>query len=119
MSVLHMALVTFCGAVVEWKADCGFVFVVSGGGVVVGGGLECCGVVWWRGWGRWVVLVALKYPWWVAVHRQNLLGPAEFTGLAFRTRGEEMGASGEGVDCGAFVVEGLITIPWDVWIGFL
>jgi hypothetical protein len=36
--------------------------------------------------------------------------------LAFRTHGEEMGASGEGVNCGAFVGEGLITIPRDVLI---
>jgi hypothetical protein len=44
ISFAHGSCDYLCGAAVEKKADCGFVFVVSGGGGVVGRWLECCGV---------------------------------------------------------------------------
>jgi hypothetical protein len=69
-----------------------------------------------------VVLVAVKDPRGVAIDCQNLLGSAEFGGLALWTRGEEVGAFGEGVNCRFFVVKGLVAVPWDVLVrvgGFL
>jgi hypothetical protein len=62
------------------------------------------------------IAVALDGPWWITVEGQGLVDFLEFDCLADWAGGEEAGASGEGEDGGALVLEWLVGIPCDVLV---